>query len=227
MAHLTTKQIKQLIEIDGAGPGIREEVQAIIARLTSGGVGPKSDDPRVVQTKRLWNKGFGRELGICPLDAYRVTIPKIPECLLAHDDRFPELILVDARLGIVTICDLLGLEYSGTDHTFEDFDPKKSRSKKVYWMRAQDGKKNRKKSVRTCLKEFASDELGLTAHEGLAFYAQNPETFRQSAMSLTASVIRNDIDYTALLSLFGFRPALHSVHNSAKDPGYGSGSRRE
>ena len=38
MAHLTTKQIKQLIEIDGAGPGIREEVQSLIAKLTSGGV---------------------------------------------------------------------------------------------------------------------------------------------------------------------------------------------
>ncbi|TSC72273.1 MAG: hypothetical protein G01um101438_591, partial [Parcubacteria group bacterium Gr01-1014_38] len=64
------KQIKQLEEIQKArlkkgGIGIHDEVQELIARLSAGGVGaPDTDDPFLVQSKILWDKGWGRELGV-------------------------------------------------------------------------------------------------------------------------------------------------------------------
>lgn len=227
MAHLTTGQIKQLLEIDHAGPGIRAEVQELITRLTSGGVGVKTNDPRVTQAKRLWDKGFGRELGIDSFEHYLANIPVIPESLLAHDERFPELVLVDTGLGITKICELLGIAYCGDDQTFEDFDPKQARTEKVYWIRLQDGKKNRNKSIQTCRKEFAQDELGLTVHEGLAFFVQNPKSFRSFALDLSGSVRRDARRFAAYLDWFGGRPRLGWYFDGDVDPGYGAGSRRE
>lgn len=229
MAHLTTKQVKQLCEIDNAGPGIRVEVQELIQRLTSGGVGPQSDDPRFVQAKRLWDKGFGREQKMSSFEEYLATIPEVPEDLEAHDDRFPLLALVDARLGLVMTCVLLGVGFAGDDGTFEDFDPKKARTEKVYWIRAQDGKKNRGKSVRTCRSEFVKDEFGLTAHEGLALFAQNPEIFWYWSMDLTDSVDRESRDRSACLEEFSgrYRYRLGWDWNGHEHPDYGSVSRRE
>lgn len=227
MAHLTTGQIKQLLEIDHAGPGIRTEVQELIKRLTSGGVGVKTDDPRVTQAKRLWDKGFGRELGIDSFEHYLANIPVIPESLLAHDERFPELVLVDAGLGITKICELLGIDFSGDDQTFEDFDPKQARTEQVYWIRLQDGKKNCGKSVQTCRKEFAQDEIGLTFHEGLAFFAQCPESFRKFALDLTGSVTRDGCSSAAYLYWTFARPELswYFVDDASQDSG--AGSRRK
>jgi len=231
-------QVSKLREIERARikrgePGLRTEIQALIMRLQSGGVGPKSDDPREVQAKRLWDKGFGRDVDseayayIDDFDSYLRSIPEIPESLTAHDDRFPEIILVDARLGIVKICEILDIEYDGTDQTFEDFDPKKARTEKVYWIRLQDGKKNRNKSVRTCRSEFAKDELGLTVHEGLARFAQNPESFRSFALDLAGSVYRDDRDYAAYLNWFNDRPLLYWYFDENENSHCGSGSRRE
>lgn len=225
MAHLTTKQIKQLVEIDNAGPGIRAEVQELIRRLTSGGVGPQSDDPLITQAKKLWDKGFGRELGKS-FDEYLDSIPDIPSELNAHDKRFPLLVLVDARLGTVKTCKLLGVNYPGDDETFVDYDPKKSRTNKVYGIRAQDGRKNHGKSVQTCRKQFAEDEIGLTVHEGLALFAQNPEGIRNRGMDLPGSVRRENRDSAAGLRWFFEHPELYWLWNGYEQPGYGSASRR-
>lgn len=230
MAHFTTRQMKQLLEIDTAGPGIRAEVQELITRLTSGGVGVKTDDPREVQVKRLWDKGFGRVLKMVSFDEYLSTIPEIPAALIAPDDRFPELTLVDARLGIVKMCEILDIDYvthGGTDETFEDFDPKHARTEKVYWVRLQDGKKNRNKSVRTCRSEFAKGEIGLTVHEALAFFAKYPEGFRNFGLDITDSVLRGNRDRAAYLRWFDARPRLYWSLVAYEYPFYGSGSRWE
>jgi hypothetical protein len=202
-------------------------------RLQSGGVGRKSDDLREVQAKRLWDKGFGRDVDseayayIDDFTSYLRSIPPIPEHLMAHDDRFPELILVDARVSITKTCELLGIDYGGDNQTFEDFDPKKARTDKVYWVRLQDGKKNHSKSVQTCRSEFAKDELGLTVHEGLALFAQNPESFRSFALDITGSVSRDYRDDAACLDWFRDRPKLRWYFDAYEYPYYGSGSRRE
>lgn len=231
MAHLTTKQLKELLAIDHAGTGIRAELQELITRLTSGGVGVKTDDlcttQGTTQAKRLWDKGFGRELGIDSFNNYLATIPQIPESLLARDDRFPELIVVDARLGIVKTCELLGVDFSGDDQAFEDFDPKQVRTEKVYWIRLQDGKKNLNKSVQTCRKAFAADELGLTVYEGLALFAQNPYSVRDFYLDITSSVPRGARRSAAYLGWFDDDgPELSWCVDDHESPVCGSGSRR-
>lgn len=227
MAHLTTKQIKQLCEIDSAGPGIRAEVQELITRLTSGGVGPKSDDPREVQAKRLWDKGFGRELRFGSFEGYLKSIPEIPEALKADSDRFPELVLVDARLGHEKTCKILGVDFDSNGHSFKDCDLMKARTEEVYWIRAQDGRKNSGKSIQTCHKQFVDGEIGLTVHEGLALFAQNPEGLRGRAMDLFGSVHSKNRSCAACMHWFFERPKLDWGWGVIGGLYYGSASRTE
>jgi len=241
MAHLTTKQIKQLIEIDEAGSGIRAEVQTLIKRLTSGGVGIKTDDPRKAQAKRLWDKGFNiigdgvkDPVSGClrfpvaeNFEQYLATIPQIPEALMAADERFPLLILVDARHGITESCKFAGLKYNGDDRTFEDFDPKKVRTSQVYWMHCQDGRKNRGKSVKTCRENFAKDEIGLTAMEGVALYIQNSKVIKGHFLDLAGSVHRESHDYVASLGDWRDEPGLVWSWHGGADPFCGAASRLE
>lgn len=231
MAHLSTKQIKQLIEIDNAGKGIKDEVQALIARLTSGGVGAKSDDPRVAQAKRLYGKGLFSKVE--SFTDFLATIPEIPEALKVASDRFPELVLVDTRLPISKVCELLGIEFfgnidfPGNDETYVDYDPNTVKTDKVYWMRAQDGKKNDGKSVQICRKSFAEDEVGLSAYEGLAFFAQNPKSFKVRVVDLPGSVHRDSRGDAAYLGWHAGRPVLYWARDGGADPSFGSASRRK
>lgn len=230
----TIDQIGKLREIERArmkhgGFGLRSDLQALIMRLQSGGVGPKSDDPREIQAKRLWDKGFGREQGFDSFDAYLATIPEIPEAYMAPDDRFPELVLVDARLGLEKTCELLGVDFDYEDQSFEDFDPKKARTDKVYWIRAKNSEKIRRKSVCVRSVQFtnAGCELGLTAHEGVALLAQNPEGFRGCAMDLPGSVMRDDRMSVAFLHWVRERPELFCHFHDHDSSSCGSAFRTE
>lgn len=226
MAHLTTRQVKQLLEIDSAGPGIRAEVQELISRLTSGGIGPKTDDPREVQAKRLWDKGWGRELDFECFETYLATIPEIPEELKEHDERFPELILVDARVSVRTACNLLGIECCIEAQDLVS-DNENRETARVSWMRCQNGRRNAGKSVRTCRDEFATNEFGLTATEGLAFFAQKPDQCRNWCMDLPASVYRSNRVNVAYLFWFSARPKLDWSWGGHESGIVGSASRRE
>ncbi|TSC71641.1 MAG: hypothetical protein G01um101438_984, partial [Parcubacteria group bacterium Gr01-1014_38] len=68
--EFTNDQIAELRALEKArvrrgGSGFRPEVQELITRLKEGGVGaPDTDDPFLVQSKILWDKGWGRELGV-------------------------------------------------------------------------------------------------------------------------------------------------------------------
>jgi len=229
MAHLTTGQIGQLIEIDKAGQGIRDEVQELIKRLTSGGVGVKSDDPRVVQAKQLWDRAlFGHAQGFNSFKDYLATIPEIPTFPESYADRFPLLVLVDARLPVVRQCPLLGVNFSGDDQTFVDYERKTAKTGKVYWIRAQDGRKNNGKSAHACREAFGDDEVGLSALEGLAIYAQNPDDLKGRAMELPGSVRRGrSNDRTAFLTWIdaGLPPMLHCGWDGNKSPDSGTASR--
>lgn len=223
MAHLSTRQIKQLIEIDQAGKGIKDEVQALIARLTSGGVGVKTDDPREAQAKRLYDKGLFSKVE--SFQDFLATIPEIPEALKAASDRFPELVLVDTRMPVSKICELLGIDFPGNDETYVDFDPKTAKTDNVYWIRAQDGKRNSGKSVRTCRESFTEDEVGLSVYEGLALFVQSPKGLKGRVMDLPGSVHRGLRGSAACLGWFDERPGLVWSHDDGESPRYGSASR--
>lgn len=227
MAHLRNSQIKQLIEIDEAGSGIRAELQELITRLTSGGIGCKTDDPRKVQAKVLWDKGFGRRSGFDSFDAYLASIPEIPEFPESYAERFPLLVLVDARLTLTQACALAGLRYKGDDETFVDFDAKQARKERVYWMRVQDGHKNRNVSVTTCRRQFAKDELGLVAMEGVALYGQHPAVILSHYLDLPGSVHRGNRGRFACLGLIDGEPGLSWYWHDDANPLFGSASRGE
>lgn len=230
MAHLTTGQIKQLLEIDSAGEGIRGEVQELIKRLTSGGVGAESDDPFLLQAKRLWDKGFGERYQ--SFSEYLGTIPGIPEALKHDDVRFPFLVLVDARLSLKKSCELAGVIYVRNGRNFEDYDPKNTRTERVYWMRCQDGQQNRGKTVEASRENFAENEIGLTAMEGIALYAQHPAMIKNHSLELVRSVIHNGdggIIRVAWFGLYHGVPKLDSslLGHTEGDPDSGTASCRK
>lgn len=227
MAHLTIKQIKQLIEIDNAGEGIRAEVQGLIARLISGSIGGSKLD-RVVQAQCLWDKGFGQSFD--SFEAYLATIPEIPEKLMTNDERFPLLVLVDARLGVQKSCEFAGLRFDGGDEAIIDFYPKRGRTSKVYWMRCQDGRKNQGRSIKNCRKNLASDELGLTAIEGIALYIQNVKVIREHYLELAGSVLcggqrRRTHEVVYLGRCWPGESGLRLIYHDAVESNYGTASR--
>jgi hypothetical protein len=189
---------------------------------------PGYESTHVEQARKLWQKGWGRELGYKRFKAYLSSIPCYSRELDAGDMRFPLLILVDARISIVKTCELLSVKCEEADDAFEDFDAKLARTEKIYWIRMQDGKKNRNKSIQACREEFAGDECGLTVHEGLALYAQIRNDFRGMGMELTDSVSRKDHSWAASLCWCSSRrPALSWGFVNSALPIYGSGSRRK
>jgi hypothetical protein len=222
--QITDLRLIEKARIKTGGPGLRTELQALITRLKSGGVGIKTDDLRETQAKRLYDKGFG---GILSFQEYLTLIPVIPEALKVYNDRFPELALVDAHLPIAKICELLGIrviDNGAHAHAYADFDPKTVKTDKFYWIRAQDGRKNNFKSVRACRKFCAKDEVGLSIYEGLVLFVQNPEGLKLRAMDLIGSIRRGCRDTAVYLSWF-VCPELHWHPDRLEAANYGSATR--
>ena len=223
--------VAQLHEIQSARlkrglPGIAPEVEELIRRLTSGGVGTKSDDPRVQQAKCLWDKGWGRELKFDSFDEYLATIPGIGEEFIT-DERFPHLILVDRRPGLTKSCSLAGLRFNSNNNTFADFDPKQFKKEDVYWVTCNDGRQNRNRKTVDCRKSFAKDEIGLVAFEGVALYAQRPEVINDHFVYLCGSVHVGSRDHVAIIGCWGGVPELSWNLDVDADPDYVVASRRE
>lgn len=195
-----------------------DEFQALIAQA-----GAETQYPRECQAKRLFDKGFG---GGSSFRDYLATIPAIPDGLRADNDRFPALVLVDARIAIGRQCKLIGVEFLGGGFTFIDFGSLAPSPSTVYWMRAQDGRKNDGKSVSVCRASFRDDEVGLSVHEGLALHVQNPTGLKGRGMDLSGSIHRHNHSATAYLDwLFGHRPRLSWFNGDREDPRCGPAMR--
>jgi hypothetical protein len=183
---------------------------------------------RLVQAFILFQKGFGEKLSFAE---YLHLIPEIPAHLLAHDEKFPDLILVDQRHGLVKACAFAGLRYSLKDCTFKEFYPKKARTSPIYWMRCQDGRENRGKSIKTCRVEFVKKELALTAQEGIALYVQKPEVIKDHFVNLLGSKRGGGSGIeVACLGPWGgpsgVQPGLYFRCHLDKNARFGSGSCR-
>jgi hypothetical protein len=196
LSTFTMDQIAELRALEKAnikrgGFGFRSQLQALITRLKVRTVSHPSDDPRLIQAECLWKYGFGTELGFGTFEAFLDTIPPIPNFPEDYAQRFPDIILVDARISVTRYCALLAIQFPGGDNrTFMDYDPEQSRNEQVYWMRAQDGTRYKGKDVQTSRELFARDEWGLTVKEGIAFFAQHQERFLDHGMDLPGAVLR-------------------------------------
>ena len=228
--------VAQLHEIQRARlgrnePGIGPEVEELIRRLTSGGVAGKSDDPRVAQAKRYFDMGVGRELSIVDFEGYLETIPAIPEALKADNPAFPYLVLVP-KIGLARLCQLGGIAFAGDDQTFVPWSDGYRDSASPVWIRVQDGRRNRNRSVSDCRSAFAVGEFGLTALQGVATYLAHPEVVSDfareggHAMDLPGSVHREGRERAAYLSVSDGRARLNWRWHAYAGPGFGSASLR-
>ncbi|MFA6603982.1 MAG: hypothetical protein WCT10_04060 [Patescibacteria group bacterium] len=231
--HLSTGQIRQLIEIDNAGHGIGNEVQEFIRRLTSGGVADQSGGLRRIQVKRFWDRGVGRELGYRDFEAYLASIPDIPPALLKVDKDFPWIVLVEPRLGLRKLCDRAGVVFSGSDATCAAFDARYVEFANPTWIRVRDGRQNRGRLVSECRESFQEDELGLTALQGVCAYLQHAFVeiiyeMGRNGVDLAGSVCSDKRDFTAILLLdCDVTATLDADHAFFRNcPGCGTASRR-
>jgi hypothetical protein len=214
-------------------PGIGPEVEDLIRRLTSGGVAGKTDDPREAQVKRYWDLGVGTALGCKSFSEYLASIPEIPEALKADDASFPLLVLVETRVGLKRLCDLGNIAFDGNDETFVAYDARHAELTQPTWIRIQDGRKNRNRSVKDCRETFAEHELGLTALQGVCSYLQHPTVVIEwtkdgaHAMDLSGSVHRGYRDDVACLRVREGRAELFWYWVGLAVPGCGSASCRE
>jgi len=145
----------------------------------------------------LWRAGVGEALGYVDEEEYLRSIPAVPAFPRSWAERFPRLILVDARLveklGLLESAKLLGIRRF---HDVVDLshDPEAQKEaplvnddlaalnpcielRGVYWIRAQDGtlrhhEQYESVEVTEMRGRFAPDEVGLTVTEGLFLYVQ-------------------------------------------------------
>lgn len=251
--RMSAGQIRQLIEIDDvrfrkSGIGIEEEVQELIARLTAGGVGPASEDPFLVQSKVLWDKGWGRELGYTKLNQYRksleaeglVLTPERPTGIPGHLnrlilwDRRPLLVKQDEKeyVSLVKACRLCGVAYGGNDDTFIQHEATPEIVVPVRWVWCQDGRMNQNRKPVECRQSFVSPEVGAEALVGLFLYVQDPsviggEGSEWHVMDLPGSVRRGSPSDCACLGVWDDGPELVWYWDDVASPKYGSASRWE
>jgi hypothetical protein len=214
-------------------PGIGPDVEDLIHRLRSGAVAGKTDDPREAQAKRYWDLGVGAALGSTSFPEYLASIPEIPEALKADDASFPFLVLVETRIGVKRLCALGNIAFDGNDETFVAHNKRHAEFTTPTWIRIQDGRRNRNRSVKDCRKTLAEHERGLTALQGVCAYLQHSAVVSEvteddaHVMDLSGSVRRGFRGSAAYLVVHGGRAKLGWDWSVTAVPEYGSASRRE
>lgn len=211
--------------------GLRLELQAFIARFTDGGVNVKSDDPRVLQAKVLFDKGLGGNLSF---EDYLATIPEIPSTLLADDPNFPLLRLVDPRLGLEKTCELFGItfkEFGYSDADAVAFDARHEIPATPFWVRAHDGRKNRNRRPDVCRDECKDKIFAMTAMVAIMTWVQDPSIFKENEhiLDCPGSVHRGTRGDCAYLSVWDGEVKLGLYRDAGlPDPFCGAGGfRRE
>lgn len=184
---------------------------------------PPSEDPRAAQARKLYDTGWGKELGYSSFDSYLESIPPVPSWPADWEDRFDRTVLVDERLPLKKMCELLQVHFLGDDETFVDFSPEKGK-KDVYWIRCQDGRKYHDQSVRQFRRSAPAFETGMTVHEGFALLVQDRKVLDDHVLFLPGSVLRRR-GLVAFLRPWEQGLLLDWVWSSHNDPQYGPGSR--
>lgn len=178
-AGVMEEQIKELIAIDalrtakGLG-GIHVNLSAFIAWLWA----KMGSDPRMIQAKVLFWKGFAKDLGFLSFEEYLATIPQVPDCPESWKNRFKYPVLVDARMSLAKACALLGISCRADD-VIDAYQA--SETLDVYWIWCYDGVRIHGTKTGGAATYFLDNEtdVGLSVLEGIAFYAQFPEVLEK------------------------------------------------
>ncbi|MBI4142510.1 hypothetical protein HY480_01385 [Candidatus Uhrbacteria bacterium] len=181
-------------------------------------VKPVPLDVRTAQARTLWERlGSHGEFG-----SYLSDIPQIPDALLASNERFPDLVLVDRRpflrrdgtVDLAKVCgtfDISYCQYNPLIPTCVDFDSKVAIQESVYWIRMQVGRRYAEVPPTEARRAFFTDEVGATLFEVLSlsvqrrsFLPKGYDAYRIDAVG-TVSVPRTagppTMDATAVASL--------------------------
>ena len=239
MKEFSNDQILALREIERSRvkkglPGFHDDIQALIARYKDGAKVLKSSDPRLIQAKVLWDKGFGRELGFKTFKSYLATIPMIPVSLLADDPNLPLLRLVDPRLGIAKACKLFGIKFEELGYSDADAvicDARHETPTEPFWVRAHDGRKNRSRRPDVCRDECKDKIFVMTAMVAIMTWVQDPSIIKQGehVLDCPGSVPRSARGSCAFLRVWVGEVKLDLLRIAGGAfPHYGAGAfRRE
>ncbi len=212
--------------------GFKKDFQEFLRRYMDGGEALTSDDPRQIQAKVLWDKGFDH--GFESFEAYLATIPEIPETLLVDDSNLPLLRLVDPRLGLVKTCELFGIKFKEFGYSDADAvacDNRHEIPSTPFWVRANDGRKNRNRRPDVCRDECKDEFLAMTDMVAIMTWVQDPSIIKENEhiLDCPGSVHRAGRGYCACLGVWhGEVELVLSWGAGDADPRYGSGAfRRE
>lgn len=157
-------------------------------------------NPRLVQARRLWDQGFGKELGMTDFATYCQGIPAVPVALLAADPEFPILLLVDARVSVAAATRLLGISMKGNEQTEHMKELKETTA--AYWIRCQEGIRYRGQSVKETETGLSGSEQGLSLREGIALVARHRSVIESQYLDLPGSLHEGFDNSTACLGIW-------------------------
>jgi hypothetical protein len=212
----------------GESEGIRPHIVELIARLTDGLW--KSDAAvYAAQTKRWWDLGWGKELGVRTLKQYRAKVPGIPASLFGENEEFPLLTLLDPRPGLVPNCCMAGIRH-GEWYQEGDAVPCDGRHAdptEPIWIRAHNGWDNWNHRPSECLADSTGNLFAGTAKVLAALWGQHESVREVCAqegriMDGPGSVHRDNREECACLRVSGGRPELHLSRCDDGDPDCGS-----
>lgn len=208
---LTPALIAELIHTDeqrkqSGFSGIYSDIRYAIDVLKSGESLIEAGDQKTVQARILFEKGWGKSLGFVDFESYLKTIPPVPETLRMPSEEFPFLVLVDARVSVKGVCELLGVVLKGNHQTHEMASLQSTSS--PYWIRCQDGQKNLGMSTQETISTFDANEQGLNEIEGLSLFAQHPSLLNTHYLDLPKSVHEGFENNSACLGIWNQTPGL-------------------
>jgi len=212
MNNFTNGQIVELRKLEEAytksgSPGFRAKVQELIDRLKAGVDPPDTPAPFLVQSRALWNYGWGWRVDFKKLDEYRKSLeqeglPVTPERPAGMPDHLNRLVLWDQRPFLVKkkgkqrvflekACRLLRVKLVGGEDNIRQHEATPQVTALVRWVWCQDGRRNQNRRPSDCRQSFVPPEVGLEAIGGLFLVAQDPTVIRGHSMYLPGSARRD------------------------------------
>lgn len=225
---LTPSLIAELIHVEEKRkeqglPGIYADIRYAIDVLSEGKSLAEQADPRTLQARILFEKGWGKELGFSDFETYLKSIPMVPDSLVQSSETFPFLVLVDAHITALRASELLGVQIKG-NHQTPDMAALRTTGA-TYWIRCQDGSKNRGMSTAEAVQNFLPGEQGLNEIEGLSLLAQHSDIIDHSYIDLPQSSHEGFEDNSACLGKWNQVPGMRWRWNDYPDKRCGAASK--
>lgn len=219
VAELITLDQKRIAQgLSSLGADLRLVMDAALAHESL-----TESNPRLAQTRTLWDLGFGQVVGVTDFTGYLQGIPAVPAELQVPNETFPYLILVDGRVPAIKAAELLGIQVKGNEATHSIGHLREQG--KVYWIRCNDGGRYLGKSAKEVEQHFSSGEKGLSATEGLAFLAQKPQLLQNHYLDLVQAAHDGFENSIACLGIWGGKTELRWRWRDHADPRCQTASR--